>query len=198
MRDYDPALGQYVQSDPIGLAGGSNTYGYGAGNALRYLDIFGLKEQSLFEAEISLGLQLGASGRAGAISFSGGLDLGTFRTGTGQTETAITQGAELSFGVSDFEFGGRVGRSASQSRLIGSAADFFRVPAETLGGASFGGDFFLGFPSAPGTSGSADFSSGDFILDIGAALGIGLELSLNLSEGVRRFRRNDEVNPLVA
>ena len=41
-RDYDPSTGRYVQSDPIDLAGGLNTYGYVGGNPLRYSDKFGL------------------------------------------------------------------------------------------------------------------------------------------------------------
>ena len=41
-RDYDPTIGRYVQSDPIGLVGGNNTYAYALLNPSRYSDRKGL------------------------------------------------------------------------------------------------------------------------------------------------------------
>jgi len=41
-RDYDPQTGRYVQSDPIGLAGGLNSYIYANANPLMYSDPYGL------------------------------------------------------------------------------------------------------------------------------------------------------------
>jgi RHS repeat-associated protein len=42
-RDLDPILGRYIQSDPIGLAGGMNTYGYVYGKPLAYIDDDGMR-----------------------------------------------------------------------------------------------------------------------------------------------------------
>ncbi len=41
-RFYDAGSGRFTQTDPIGLAGGLNTYGFAAGDPVTYSDPFGL------------------------------------------------------------------------------------------------------------------------------------------------------------
>lgn len=48
-RDYDPALGRYVQGDPIGFMGGLNYYLYAKNGPYRYKDSLGLQYQNLDE-----------------------------------------------------------------------------------------------------------------------------------------------------
>lgn len=41
-RYYDPVTGRFTQEDPIGLAGGTNLYGFGGGDPVNFSDPFGL------------------------------------------------------------------------------------------------------------------------------------------------------------
>ncbi len=70
-RHYSPIIGRYMSSDPIGLAGGMNTYGYVTGNPLANFDLFGLTDQDAGSLPGSAGAFSGIP-RAGPARTRGG------------------------------------------------------------------------------------------------------------------------------
>jgi RHS repeat-associated protein len=71
-RDYEPSTGRYVQSDPIGLRGGMNTYAYAFGRPLNWSDFFGLDVNVCFYADAAAGfghIGLGPAGSSGTSGF---------------------------------------------------------------------------------------------------------------------------------
>ncbi len=106
-RTFDPSVGRYLQSDPLGLLAGTSTYSYVTGNPLLYTDLLGL--DFCRAALQTVGAVCGGVAGTAAGGLLGGAAGGLVCSPTGP-EGSVICGAG----------GGAVGSSAGG--LLGSAA----------------------------------------------------------------------------
>jgi RHS repeat-associated protein len=105
-RDYDPAVGRYVESDPIGLNGASySLYAYANGNPINVADplgLYGVAASAGFHLPISPGVAVGPAVSSSIDNYSNDprLDL-TYNGVVTEVEAGVIVDAGVSIGIND-------------------------------------------------------------------------------------------------
>lgn len=160
-RYYDSSLGRYTTSDPIGLRGGLNTYGYAYQNPLYWIDPYGLFVCEVLKVlgDQTIDLNVGIGAGFGA---SGGLSLSSSGV-KGNVDVGVGAGISVNASV-----------GASGSVNVGSTGRSFNAQGRVSVGGGVGPVGASGSVSA-GTDGLT--ASGSVGIGIGASIVSGLGIS---------------------
>lgn len=144
-RDYSASLGRYIESDPIGLAGGHNTYAYAQGSPLDLIDPTGLDfyPTSMYPPGI---FPSNATTRSDYIHASVGLYVVTFSAALSKNGT-LFWGYGAAHSDPKSVVGGKFGFSITAGKMTGCPKTGDQVD-NFLTGASTGFSAFYGVGGA--------------------------------------------------
>jgi RHS repeat-associated protein len=120
-RDYDPSIGRFVESDPLGLAAGLSTFGYAWGRPLGVIDPLGLDPNNMCVAACTMaGVMAGGMLGEALGGIAGGAVGVALGTAGGPPGMAIggASGASLggaAGGAAGAAAGGAAGNAAGQA-----------------------------------------------------------------------------------
>jgi RHS repeat-associated protein len=169
-RDYDASLGRYIESDPIGLAGGVNTYAYAGDNPISNVDPLGLCDKPKCTAW-----------QQSLAALAGGADQLAGATSTGAAELGLGAfGIEVSgLGPEDPFADAAAGVAADSAALAETASVGLSVTAGALRTEASGGNFnYLGRAIAVSTLGKI----GSLLMKVpglGETVGYGIEKAVD-------------------